>query len=70
MSADELFAKTLGRYAICLLVNNNFYVELVSSSGLPIIFVDNLKTTSVLFFIADFNLLSCKFDSFIFKLLS
>ena len=28
------------------------------------IFDDSLKTTSVSFFIADFSLLSCKFDSF------
>ena len=33
-------------------------------SELPIIFDDNLGTTFVLFFIADFNLLSCEFDSF------
>ena len=32
-------------------------------------FDDNLKTTSVSFFIADFNLLSCEFDKFTFKLL-
>ena len=31
-------------------------------------FDDNLKTTSVLFFVADFDLLSCEFDSFTFKL--
>ena len=36
---------------------------------LPILFDDNLNTTSVSFFIADFNLLSCEFDSFTFKLL-
>ena len=30
---------------------------------------DNLKTTSVSFFVADLNLLSCEFDSFTFKLL-
>ena len=29
-------------------------------------FEDNLNTTSVSFFIADFNLLSCEFDSFTF----
>ena len=34
-----------------------------------IIFDDNLKTALVLFFIPDFNLLSCEFDSFTFKLL-
>ena len=32
-------------------------------------FHDNLNTTSVLFVIADFNLLSCEFDCFTFKLL-
>ena len=31
--------------------------------------VNNPKTTSVLFFIADFNFFSCEFDSFAFKLL-
>ena len=36
---------------------------------LPIIFDDIRKTTSFWFFIADFNLLSCEFDSFTFKLL-
>ena len=35
----------------------------------PIILDDNLKTTSVSFFIAELNLLSCEFDSFTFKLL-
>ena len=50
-----------------LLVNNNLWGKLVSSS--PMIFDDNLKTTSDSFYIADLNLLSCEFDSFIFKLL-
>ena len=36
---------------------------------LPIIFDDILKNTSFWFFIVDFNLLSCEFDSFTFKLL-
>ena len=36
---------------------------------LPIIFDDNLKTTSVSFFIANFSWLSCEFDSSKFKLL-
>ena len=43
--------------------------KMLSSSELPIIFDDNLKTTSVSFFIADLNLLSCEFDSFAFKLM-
>ena len=50
-----------------LLVNNNLWRKLVSSS--PMIFDDNLKTTSDSFYIADLNLLSCEFDSFTFKLL-
>ena len=45
------------------------YVEFIASSELPVIFNDNLKITSVSFFIAAFYLLSCKFDSFTFKLL-
>ena len=38
-------------------------------SELAVIFDDNLNLTSVSFFIADFNLLNCEFDSFTFKLL-
>ena len=58
ISVDELFAKTLQRFATCLLVNNNLWAKLVSSSELPTTFDDNLKTTSVLFFISDFNFLA------------
>ena len=46
---------------------NNLWGKLVLSS--PIIFDDNLKTASVLFSIADFNLSGCEFDSVTFKLL-
>ena len=67
ISVDDLPPIALRRFATCLLVNNYLWGRLVSSS--PIIFDDNLKTTSVSFFIADFNLLSCEFDSFTFKLL-
>ena len=69
ISFDKLFAKTSLRFATCLLVNKNSCAKLVLSSELPIIFDDNLKTSSVLFFTVDFNLLSCEFDSFNFKLL-
>ena len=62
ISVDKLFAKALRRFAAYLLVNNNLRGKLVSSW--PVIFDDNLKTTSDSFFIADFNLLSCKFGSF------
>ena len=44
-------------------------IKLVPLSELPTIFDDNLKTTSGPFFYADFNLLSCEFDNFTFKLL-
>ena len=67
ISVDKYFAKALRRFATCLLVNNNLRGKFVSFS--PIIFDDNLKTTSVSFFGADFSLLSCEFDSFTFKLL-
>ena len=69
ISAGELFAKDLRRSAICLLVNYNLWGKLVSPSELLIKFAHNFKTTSVSFFIADFNLWSCEFDSFTFKLL-
>ena len=36
---------------------------------LPIIFDDNLKVTSVEFFIADFNLFICEADNFTFIVL-
>ena len=67
ISADELFAKDLRRFETCVLVNNNVWGKLVSLS--PIIFDDNLKTTSVSLFIAEFNLLSYEFDSCTLKLL-
>ena len=47
-------------------MENWFYFQNYQSY---LIFEDNLKITSVLFFIADFNLLSCEFDSLTFKLL-
>ena len=66
ISVDDLSAKALWRFATCLLVNNDLWEKLVSSS--LIICDDNFKTTSVLFFNADFNLLSCEFDRLTFKL--
>ena len=54
----ELFAKALRRLATCFLVNNNSCGKL--SPELPIISDANLKTISFLFFIVDFNLLSCE----------
>ena len=54
----------------CQLINNDLYGKLVSSSELSIMLDDSLKTILVSSFIADFNLLSCEFDSVTFKLLS
>ena len=67
ISVDELLAKTSRMLETCLSVNNNWWGKSTSLS--PIIFDDNLKATSVSFFIAYFNLSSCKFDNFTFKLL-
>ena len=50
ISVDKWFAKALQRFATCLLVNSNLWGKCVSLS--PIIFDDNLKTTSISFFIA------------------
>ena len=67
ISVHKWFAKALPRFATWLLVNNNLWGKFVSLSS--IIFDYDLKTNSVSFFIADFTLLSCEFDSFTFKLL-
>ena len=67
ISADEWLEKDLRRLKICLPANNILWGKLVSL--LPIMFDDNLNTTSVSFFIAEFNFLSFEFDSFTFKLL-
>ena len=48
ISIDELFAKALRIFAICLLVNNSLGGKLISLS--PIILDDNLKANSVSFF--------------------
>ena len=69
ISTDEWFAKALWIFKTCLSFNNNLWGKFVSSLESPITFDVNLKTTSVSFFIADFNLLSYEFDSFTFKLL-
>ena len=69
ISVDKLFAEDLRRFATCLLANNNSCGKLILSSKFPIICDANLKTTPDLRFIADFNLLSCEFDSYTFTLL-
>ena len=53
------FAKALRILETCLSVNNNSYGKLSLSLELSIMFDDNLKTISISFFIADFNLFNC-----------
>ena len=67
ISTDKWSAKALQKFENCLLNNNNLWGKLVWLS--PIIFNDNPKATSFLFFITDLNLLSRQFDSFTLKLL-
>ena len=50
ISVHKLFARALQRFGTCLLINNTLCGKLVSSLELPIIFDDNFKTTSILFF--------------------
>ena len=69
MLADESFAKALRSLETCVLVNNNLCGKLFSSLESPKTFEESLKVTLVPFFIADFNLLSCEFDNFTFKVL-
>ena len=45
--AEELFAKTLRSFKICVLVNNNLCRKLFSSLESPIIFVEIFKGTSL-----------------------
>ena len=51
----------------CLSVNNNSCRKLVLSLESPIMLEDNLNITLVSCFIADFNSLTCEFDSFTFE---
>ena len=69
ISADELFEKALRMLKTCLSVNNNSWGKFALSSESPIMLGDNLNTTSVSFFIADFNLFNCEFDNFALILL-
>lgn len=57
-------------YEDLLLVCQSIIVHVEKKvSQLPIIFDDNLKVTSVEFFIADFNLFICEADNFTFIVL-
>ena len=65
--ADEPFAKALRSFETCVLVNNNLWGKLSSSSESATVFDEIFKVTSVLFFTEDFNLLSCELDNFTFN---
>ena len=56
-------------FETCKPVNNNLREKLVSSLEFPIKFDETFKVTSVPFFTADFNLLSCELHNFIFNVL-
>ena len=69
ISGDKLFEKALRILETCLSVNYNSCGKLALSLKSPIMLVDNLNTTLVSFFIADFNLFNCEFDHLLYKLL-
>ena len=66
---DEPFVKALQIFETYVTVNNSLYEKLVPSLEFLIKFDERFKTTSVLFFVSDFNLLSCKLDNCAFKVL-
>ena len=69
ISANELLENVLGNLETYLLIKNDLCGNLISSLELPITFDERFKVTLVLFFIPDFNLLSCELDKFIGKVL-
>ena len=67
--AEELFAKALRSFEICVLVNKKICGKLFSLLEPPTAFDERFKNTSVQFFIPEFNLLSCQLDNSTFKVL-
>ena len=65
--AEELFVKALQSFETSVLVNNNLCGKLFSSLESPIKLDEIFKVTSALFFVPDFNLLSCELGNFTFK---
>ena len=61
--ADGPNAKSLRIFQTCVVGNKNLCGKLASSLELPIKFDERLEVTSVLYFIADLNLLSCEIDA-------
>ena len=64
-----MFTKALRGLETYLSLYNNLHGKLVSSLESPTAFYERFRLTSVPFFIPYFNLLSCKLDNFIFKVL-
>ena len=54
------FVKALQSFETCLSLSNSLFVKLISSLKSPIILDNSFKVTSVAFFIADFDLISCE----------
>ena len=54
--------KSLQSFETCVVANNNLCGKLFSSLDSSTIFNEILKVTSALFFIPDFNLLSCELN--------
>ena len=67
--ADEPFAKALRSFETWVLVNNNLCGKLFSSLESSTTLDENFIVISVLFFVPDFNLLSCNLENFTFKVL-
>ena len=59
------FQKLYEAFETCKLVKNNLCGKLFSSLGSPITFDESFKVNSVLFFILDFDLLSCELGCYI-----
>ena len=64
--AEGLFARS---FETSISVNNNLCGKLFPLLESPQIFDGIFKVTSLLLFIPDFNLLSCKLENFTFKVL-
>ena len=69
MLADKAIAKASQSFETCVLPNNYLCGKSISSLESPTIFDERFQVTSVPFFIADFNLLSCELDNFTFEVL-
>ena len=67
--ADEPFSKALQSLETCVLTYNKLSGKLFSSLESTAAFDEGFKLASRPYFIPDFNLLSCEFGNFAFKVL-